>query len=48
MLFGQIVLSSSLMSSAKTAIYPNLTTNSLILEREEGGRISTFLRKKEG
>jgi hypothetical protein len=40
----QIVLSSSLMSSTKTEIYPNLTTNILILERE----VPAFLRKKEG
>jgi hypothetical protein len=33
-------------SSAKTAIYPNLTINSIILKREKGGRISVFLRKK--
>jgi hypothetical protein len=33
-------------SSAKTAIYPNFITNSLILEREEGQRIFAFLRKK--
>jgi hypothetical protein len=44
---GEIVLSSSLPSSTKTIIYPNLTTNSLILKRErKGGRISMFLRKK--
>jgi hypothetical protein len=34
------------MSYAKTAIYSNLTANSLILERDEGGRIYVFLRKK--
>jgi hypothetical protein len=33
-------------SSAKTAIYPNLTINSIILKREEGGRISVFFEKK--
>jgi hypothetical protein len=32
------------MSSAKTAIYPNLTTNSLILKRE----VSAFFRKRKG
>jgi hypothetical protein len=37
---AKIVISSSLSSSSKTAIYPN----SFILEREG----STFLRKKEG
>jgi hypothetical protein len=34
------------MSSAKIAIYPNLITSSLIIEREEGGRISAFFEKK--
>jgi hypothetical protein len=34
--------------STKTAIYLNLTTNSLILEREEGQRISAFSRKRKG
>jgi hypothetical protein len=32
------------MSSAKTIIYPNVTTNSLILKRER--EVSTFFRKK--
>jgi hypothetical protein len=43
----QIVLSYSLMSSRKTTIYPNLTTNSLILEKEEGEEFLCFFRKKE-
>jgi hypothetical protein len=34
------------MTSAKITIYPNLRINSLILEREEWGRISLFFRKK--
>jgi hypothetical protein len=35
------------MSYVKTAIYPHHTTNSLIHERGEGGRISAFLREKK-
>jgi hypothetical protein len=41
-----MVLSSSLMSSAKTAVYPNLTPNSPILERGKGNNIYVFQKKK--